>query len=276
MLKDLHVIHRLKPRQFDSGAPLFWETCLRSLAFVRGDQLVLRDTTDELFSHAEAYRFILEIICGLHSPILGETEVFGQFKQFVGKWAKGEPVRAPLIQRWLMDAKEIRAAHLNKLGVQSYGSWIKRHLKPEPVHILGAGQLVQEILPHVQKKSLLVQLHVRDPRKVAGSVQIKNGGFKGGAVIIAAPMSAQEIEAWMGTQKANQIFDLRGTAAEDPIGKSIAKRLHRLQDIFSEIQSTRAQLQPVVEKVRQEILVRSQRVEAFAQIRPQGWDDICA
>ena len=35
----------------------------------------------------DAYRLLLEILCGLQSPMLGETQVMGQFKSFLSSLA---------------------------------------------------------------------------------------------------------------------------------------------------------------------------------------------
>jgi hypothetical protein len=37
----------------------------------------------EVFRGQQAYRFLLEVICGLNSPIVGKTAVMGQFKEFL-------------------------------------------------------------------------------------------------------------------------------------------------------------------------------------------------
>src|SRR4051794_17953925 len=97
MIQDLRIVHRRKPAKFapDHG-PLVWATCLRSLAFGGTPE-----TGDEYYLQGEAYRFLLEVVCGLKSPIVGETEVFGQFKVFSQEWVKREPKRASLIQKLL-------------------------------------------------------------------------------------------------------------------------------------------------------------------------------
>lgn len=287
MLKDLHVIHRLKPQTIVPGDFPLWATCLRSLAFVKAESLnEIRSPGDEVYSQADAYQFVLEIICGMHSPILGETEVFGQFKQFASAWTVLQPSRATLVQRLLNDAKEIRALHLKNLGVQSYGSWIKRHLSGDQVHILGAGQLVEEILPHLSKKAEAISLYVRNGKtcsslKTKVSVplhvlDIHGAQIRSGTLIVAAPLSAAQIQSVVEAQRLTTVFDLRDDSASDRLPASLAKKVYRLEDIFNQIQSTRSKLVPVVAAVKSEISIRSLRVAALAQIRPLGWDDLCA
>src|SRR5207253_8864098 len=71
---------------------LEWRTCLRRILFlnqvdnrsliaaVESDQL--SPATLEIYRGFDAYRFLLEVICGLNSPLIGETAVMGQFREF--------------------------------------------------------------------------------------------------------------------------------------------------------------------------------------------------
>ncbi len=273
MLKNFQLIHRRKPATIN-GSLLVWETCLRSIGFGAGDG---REPQDEIFEGAAAYRFLLEVICGLHSPVVGETEVFGQFKNFSKLWLEQEPQRAALVQKLFMEAKELRSKHLRGLGTQSYGGWIKRQLKESQVHVFGGGQLVEEILPYLQKSAEKVTLHVRQPIKAAHlNVEVKDlaeRAFDRGALIIAAPVKAQDIEQWLKHQPA-QVFDLRDDSHVDRLTTS--PKHHVLQDIFHEIEHTRARLLPVIRDLKAEIHARAEKVANQVHVRPQGWDDICA
>src|SRR3989475_6294583 len=70
---------------------LEWQTCLRRILFLNSNdnRAVIEAAevgkavppTVEVFRAQEAYRFLLEVICGLNSPIVGETAVMGQFKK---------------------------------------------------------------------------------------------------------------------------------------------------------------------------------------------------
>jgi len=258
-----------------------WATCLRSLALVsHARPQELMSEHDELYQGIEAYRFLLEVVCGLHSPIVGETEVFGQFKIFSEHYLKHAPQSAAFIQRVLSDAKRIRTKHLTGLGTQSYGSWIRKALTAQSVHILGGGQLVQEILPYVKKaEGREVHIHVRSPGKInyhAGPVRsLKAAHPKSGALIVAAPMSPTEIQAWWGASAhPEQLFDLRDNSHSDPLHLS-ESRFH-LQDIFRQIEAAKNRLLPQVSRAREAISARTEELKKFAQIRPQGWDDLCA
>jgi glutamyl-tRNA reductase len=70
-----------------------WQTCLRRILFLNArdnhDILEAIETEGllppivEVFRGEQAYGFLLEVICGLNSPIVGETAVMGQFKEFL-------------------------------------------------------------------------------------------------------------------------------------------------------------------------------------------------
>lgn len=279
MLKDFQVIHRRKPQAFSKPNPLIWETCLRSISFTTDPDHVELTDSDELFVGPHAFQFILEIICGLHSPIVGETEVFGQFKNFAKEWQRREPQRATLIQRLFSDAKEIRSKLLSGMGTQSYGGWLKRHLNARQVHVVGGGQLAQEISPYLVKNSETLTLHVRTLGKVdvkgARIAALSEKSFGGGALVIAAPISAAEVQAWLGVKRPTEIYDLRAESASDPLTVACDK-IHALGDIFAEIEQTKSRLLPIIDQVKREILARGNRLAAQFVVRPQGWDDICA
>ena len=274
MLHDFHIVHRLKPARFSEASEIpVWATCLRSLAFAPGPVEI--SDADELYARGDAYRFLLEVVCGLKSPILGETEVFGQFKQFSQEWLKIEPQRASLVQKILTDAKSVRSQYLIELGVQSYGSWIRHNLQGKRAHFLGAGQMVREILPYLRKKGCAIEIHTRDPRKYIdfNAHALSAGRFDRGALIVAAPMGADDIVKWLAGRTPDQVIDLRDDSSIDRLDLGV--KTVRLSDIFSEIAVTRAKLQPRLEAAQKAIHECSQRAASLAIVRPQGWDDLC-
>src|SRR4029079_18930940 len=104
-----------------------WRTCLREVRFADAIDDCRRHPGPELMD-GEAYRHLLEILCGLQSPMLGETQVMGQFKSFLAS-LDGEYAWLNRVgQRLLADAREIRTRHLQGLGSRSYGSAVRRHL----------------------------------------------------------------------------------------------------------------------------------------------------
>lgn len=272
MLQDFHIVHRLKPATFLESEVPIWSTCLRSLAFTANASAAAAD--DEVYVNKAAYAFLLEVICGLKSPIVGETEVFGQFKQFSQEWLKSEPGRVTLVQKVLADAKAIRSAHLLDLGVQSYGSWIRHNLKTKRAHFLGAGQMVREIMPYLLKKGCEVKVHARDPHKTPelNAFALQDRKFDSGTLIVAAPLSAPEILQWLNGRQPTQLIDLRDNSSDDRL-EIPGSRLH---DIFSEIEKTKQRLLPRLEAAQEAIQECSRKAFALGIVRPQGWDDLCA
>ncbi|MBX3022669.1 MAG: hypothetical protein KF799_13435 [Bdellovibrionales bacterium] len=274
MLQNLAIVHRRKPRIFTGTHVPVWSTCLRSLAFADGKPDFELHSDDEIYTQERAYQFLLEIVCGLHSPIVGETEVFGQFKAFAQAWCELDPRRMSLVQRLLNEAKTIRAAHLSHMGTQSYGSWLRKNLDCKRVHVIGAGHLSREILPYLAKHAEVV-VHSRDPRKVDFHQEVQAldaRAFDEGALVIAAPVTAADVRRWLAGAKPKQIIDLRDTSTADPIRADAIP----LEHIFGDIRQAKARLLPVVERIKSEILSCSRSLAAEEKVRPQGWDDLCA
>ena len=137
--------------------------------------------------------------------------------------------------------------------------------------MVGAGHLTQEILPYLEKQGEVV-LHTRRP--VDSHLEVRpldQKRFDGGALIIAAPISAADLTAWLNGARPSQIFDLRDVSVSDPVAGAIS-----LDHIFQQIERTRSLLIPRLEVIRAEILERGEKFAALEKVRPQGWDDLCA
>jgi hypothetical protein len=117
----------------------------------------------EVHAGADAYRFLLQLACGLESEIAGETEILGQVKQAwrdcETRGGDGPKLLRPWMQRLLQDTKEIRSEYVVGLGSATYGSLVRRLLggTPQgPTLLLGAGQLAETILPFLDSGEVLV------------------------------------------------------------------------------------------------------------------------
>ena len=103
---------------------LLWSTCLRSLVLGFGECVDHKDDF-QIYHGREAYLFCLEVVCGLRSPMIGETEVFGQFKNLIKNHSfehtyKSQKLKI-ILEDICRDAKQVRQKHLLNLGSQSYG-----------------------------------------------------------------------------------------------------------------------------------------------------------
>src|SRR5258708_3799695 len=105
---------------------LEWQTCLRRIQFlnrlensalieaIERDELL--PSTVEIHRGPDAYRFLWEVICGLTSPILGETAVMGQFREFCSQARFPNTPWGWFLRQFtadlLVDAKRVRHGHL--------------------------------------------------------------------------------------------------------------------------------------------------------------------
>jgi glutamyl-tRNA reductase len=189
----------------------------------------------------------------------------------------------------LVDAKRVRRDHLQGIGSQSYGSLVRQHLKGMPtVAVLGAGKLAREILPWLAGKTSARLFyrnwqHAKDLLREYPELQLDqystdDAGWQQEetGLVIAAPMKASEVEAWVRSQSSNfsKCLDLRGDAATDPITLPIP--VIKLSELFDALRNERQRLEGRVESARAAIKQLLQRQTNQAQFRPFGWEDLCA
>lgn len=308
MLDELMLLHI--PRVGDTThtetktwqQALQWQTCLRQLVLLHQDALPssLRKAlpAHEIYRASNAYQFLLEIICGLHSPLLGETEVLGQFREFYlaapfPENAWGNFLRQ-LTADLLRDAKRIRQQHLQGLGHRSYGSHASQWLHDLPViGVLGAGQLVGELGPWLTAKAE-VRVYARSVARATGTLgeqenwqiyELNSDAAQSwpreqSGLVIAAPLTAQAICDWIERQGAcfARILDLRGEAVNDPLPKGwlAETEIMDLSEFFSSLKQERQHGEKCAVLARTAIAQVAQRQLRQTQCRPYGWEDLCA
>ncbi len=304
-MRDILLVHRKTNRNFSvsSHEAAVWQTCLRQILFCSELQFsahkTLIEPNDQVLHGEEAFILLLEILCGLHSPLLGETEVLGQFRRFV---ESRKQLKDPLFdehQEWLhfvmTEVKKNRTKYLTGLGPQSYGSVLRKHTKSfETITLCGSGQLAQEILPWmINKKN--VQVLCRNPQKTDNIEPLKSKFrqnvltiksyedfcLPSEALVIASPIKDEFILAMIGQQNPAPliVFDLRGEENQLPqfMKKQFSHiKFKNLQHLFGEIEGTKKEVQNKINILKTNIV---ESVFAFSQkmeLRPLGWDDICA
>ncbi len=301
MLDELVLIHSKIPgsgRAQPLPLGLEWKTCLRKIRFLNRSEYWLTAKSIspdvEIYRGHEAYRFLLEIICGLHSPLLGETEVLGQFRDFCRKAEFPATAWGHFLQQLtedlLSDAKRIRHEHLRNLGSQSYGSLVRRiFLKNNPsLAVLGSGHLVREMLPWLADQ-FHVRVFYRSPKPAEELqreypqieiVEIQSGqtawsGPETG-LIIAAPLSSEWIEDWVSAQSTSFVktIDLRGESANDPV--TVKGELIDLAAFFATLNHDRQRAEICVRAAGKEAGRLAERYRHQMQCRPFGWEDLCA
>src|SRR5437016_6604952 len=209
---------------------LEWQTCLRRILFLNSNDnhAVIEAAeggkamppTVEIFRGQDAYGFLLEVICGLNSPIVGETAVMGQFKEFLlnAKFPKtswGNFLRQ-LATNLMIDAKRVRHDHLQGIGSQSYGSLVRQHVKGLPaVAVLGSGKLAREILPWLIGKTKVRVFYrnlerAKSLREEFPEIELvrysdANATFDQGeaGLVIAAPLKSDEVARWSRAQNVS-------------------------------------------------------------------------
>lgn len=306
MLTDLVLIHRTGPAIApEGGAWVVWKTCLRQIYLSRRpvgsatiDFPLLQG--DEVFYEADAYRFLLEVLCGLHSRVLGENEIVSQFKKRFFEEELPSEVSGDfrkLAQSLLADMKQVRREHPLNLGAHSYGSYCRKETERDSrITIVGTGELTLSILPWISKKSEIQILYRSE--KGRDSLISKAGGIAvpvhcvsvstevldlSGALVIAAPMGAREIEAMIARAevKPSRLIDLRGEAEKDPLlpiespdGSDLP--VLDLQDFFRETEiSNRAASAARMAALARVAKLAEARLESDSiQIRTQGWEDL--
>jgi glutamyl-tRNA reductase len=300
VLENLIVLHH--PKKQGEIQPmaingLEWQTCLRRIVLLHKSESAALIATlpegAEVYEGQAAYNFLLEVICGLRSPLVAETAVMGQFKEFcasarfpMNEW--GAFLRR-LTSDLLVDAKRVRSRHLEGLGSQSYGGMVRQHLKGVPsVVVLGAGQLAEEILPWIVGKTdvTICARNLEHAQALTEEfeeihlAQFTSGGAidetRETAIVIAAPIKAVDVENWMNAQATPlvKVIDLRGEAESDAIHSSLP--VIRLSEMFAALKDERPKLIARVAAARDEITKAAQRLIEQAQFRPFGWEDLCA
>lgn len=309
-MHNLFVFHQEHPHQGQgksslpaplelSGVPgdfFLWRTCVRSMWIGFSNEATstyqIQDFALDVFQDEEAYRFLLEVICGLRSPLLGETEVAGQFRNFYASLVDldscdSSPEWKKLFANLMADLKTVRSKHLVGLGSQSYGSLCRRFLRPlSGVTLLGGGQLVQEILPWLIKDHKNVTAVARREegrislREKFPSIEVISFQEKLSrsceAVIVAAPLEAKVIESWIEAQeiKCRLVIDLREDSPSDRI--TGVESVLNLRDFFGLIEQNKFEIESKVKQAHHAILERTRDRFREQSLRPFGWDDVCA
>lgn len=300
MLDDLVVLHHQTGTEDYLPAALNslrWQTCLRRIVLLSQAEnrslIASARAGSEIFRGKDGYRFLLEVVCGLRSPLIAETEVLGQFRYFCSK-AKFPPTSWGWFLRHItsdlmVDAKAVRRHHLQGLGSHSYGGLVRQHLKGIPsVALIGAGNLASEIVPWLIGKVQLT-LFCRNPLRARGLVdkypQIHLEQFTMAharqasgetALVIAAPLTSREIESWVELQRMRFVksLDLRAEASTDAIRVSFP--VLALSEFFAAAKGDRSRVASQVEAARAEIELAVERQADQARFRPFGWEDLCA
>jgi len=290
MWSNLLILHSNdKNRDRESFPDLaHWKTCMRTLYI--GDVRIF-DISQAQFSPYykvyigyEAYKLLLEIVSGIRSRLLGETEVLAQFKEVLKNQALPQNSLGDYLKKLrdqiIEDSRKIRSGHLRFLGDQSYGGLANRYLKTsKDVALLGTGNLAVKVLPWLLEKNRRVTIIGRNLEKlqeVAGKYPVhilhldKFVPVGEQAIVIAAPISVQNM---IPSFKENTIVvDFREDDKKDIFPSSInyisfESMLNSLKAQEERNKELRKKLEIVVSEIAEE---RENESQNFIY----GWEDI--
>lgn len=312
-VKPFYFYHLLKADYpeaiaFDKilGDTVTWETCLRKIIFTDinieqhldqcRDLHLANNTVQnfdqlrhlELLTETEALSFLIEVLCGIRSKVIGETEIFGQFRKFleldeVKKLSFFQ--NRQLLQFILQQVKEIRDQYITGLSVNSYGSLIRKKMgSVGEISFIGYGQLAQKIYPWVKNNN--VKFHVRDLNKSKANSdadlnfdEIHSNHYYSNLIIVAPIKSEVLCEIIKAQPQIKNIIDCRGLDSEYTSLKQYASNnqieLTELSDLFLFLETEQGKAKEILPQVKLEILNRCQAYYLKVQHRPLGWEDLC-
>ncbi|EMY78457.1 glutamyl-tRNAGlu reductase, N-terminal-like domain protein [Leptospira weilii serovar Ranarum str. ICFT] len=164
MWSTLQVYHSIQKDRENVEIPgsYSWMTCMRTI-WIADSRIHAEPsglfTTLEKYDGYEGYRFVLEVISGLHSRLLGETEVLAQFRDKFKNSSLPSSAFGDYLARFrdslIQDSRSIRSRYLQNIGEQSYGGLANKYLKDQTsVSLLGTGQLAEKILPWLKNRNV--------------------------------------------------------------------------------------------------------------------------
>lgn len=263
---------------------ILWRTCVRDVAFLTEEtDSDERDDNAPMVTDVDAYTLLLEIVCGLRSPVVGETEVQAQFKAFLASLdRRRDTTLLRLGQRVLADAKVIRQRHLQGFGAHSYGPLVARHV-PEGrrVILVGTGALAAEVA-----HSLAPSCHTIDRwgRRAVDDCYVYHllseardrpvESAEAATLVIAAPASQSDLLAVAACYpQVREIIDLR--AAHERSAFAGDAHVTTLDDLFVEACSLRTTPVSRLDAARHDISSLGQAYGRREELHPFGWDDLC-
>jgi glutamyl-tRNA reductase len=268
---------------------VLWRTCLRDVIFLDSRHAAAPGALVD----SSAYAVLVEIVCGLRSPLIGETEVQAQFKAFLTSLdprTQGALIRVG--QRILADAKVIRHRHLQGFGAHSYGGLVSGHVPPGArVVLVGTGALATEIAAKLGSRHPIDQWgrHAPPDRPAPATPEWRTPHFRlfaeagrdavhasdAAVLVIAAPAASVDLNrVAAGYPNLVAIVDLR--SADDRTPLSAAIPTITLDDLFAEAGAARTPAAGRLAAARADIAALGRAFVNRDELRPFGWDDLCA
>ncbi len=255
-----------------------WRTCLREIAFV--EHLPDAGTAAEGLEEGDAYALLVEVVAGLRSPIIGETEVQAQFKAFLASLDAGDrggELRR-LGQHVLGDARGIRRRHLQGFGAHSYGQLAVRRLAAGAHLVLvGTGALARQV--HEAAGHRTYDQWGRGPdRSAVRPVQMsvdRPAADAAVSIVVAAPVGAADLDRVIAAYPAvRSVIDLRSEHERTAVASNLP--VVTLDDLFADARRHGATAAAQIDAARAEVRQLGRAYDRSEQLHPFGWDDLCA
>ena len=202
----------------------------------------------------EAYLYLLEVICGLQSKLIGENEIVNQFKttyqQYTANPSRKNELMA-ILEKLFKDAKEIRSKHLLGLSQKTYASIARKkmlsHYKAEEVLVLGSGQLAEDLINQFKKKAkvFISARNLEKAAKLADQHDLHILPWNNQYLYLDFPFIANTVgfegvllsdhffNKWSEKHENKFFIDL-GTPSCIDTGLDLASGVMRLEDVFNE------------------------------------------
>lgn len=152
--------------ELSGETPVFTlKTCQRTLVLSYGANPMFTNSITQYNIHeyyrgAEAYNYLLEIICGLKSKLVGENEIVSQFKLAFKEYLEVDNRCNKLLlilEKLFKDAKEIRSKYLLGLCQKTYASIARKQMiqvrGAKEILVLGSGALAEDLINQYKKKA---------------------------------------------------------------------------------------------------------------------------
>ena len=248
-----------EPSYDNQNPPFILRTCQRTvvLNYDYNNDNLTDQCAKKLIQSLEgdrAYHFLLEIICGLQSKLVGENEIVGQFKvayqEYVSQEYRNSKIML-ILEKLFKDAKEIRTNYLLGISQKTYSSIARKHIKSvhnaPQVLIVGSGQLAEDLINQFKKK-IKVSITARNSEKVQELAQthgieivpwsklknLTNHPFIANTIGCSQTLYDQEFfEAWANNHDKRLFVDL-GSPSSVRSDFNYEQGLMKLDDIFKE------------------------------------------
>ena len=178
MLDQLHLRSFETKTSFSTPWPrevFSLTTCQRHLLIGLSEFPCSMPTSEKMVAKKgeAAYHYLLEVICGIQSRLLGENEIVKQFKQAYEEYLQKEDRQSGLIrilEKLFKDAKEVRTHYLKGVGQKTYAAITRKLIFeqtiPKRILIIGTGQLAQDVINQFKKKVEQIFISSRNREKV--------------------------------------------------------------------------------------------------------------